>query len=246
MRYVNPLVGSMDFVPEAVESEFEFRHGNPTRIFDPRGRLKFEGFPIIEVKSVTFLEDGKVLYRKWMTPSAPGWMDDHFLVATVESVLELIKACGASGPIDELKALLPPKTANGNPSYGPNVLPEESANFEIEPRPNGPNVLSKPGRKASTVASKSASDNARLARAYVEWVEKLPDDELIRIFGRRRPSWCPRLAIDAFKSHDLENVLKLGVNSRADERIRRIIEADAELNARLSSVIARARSLTKE
>lgn len=189
------------------------------------GRLTRIPYEFCDVVFVTFLPHGQVLYRRRF--SGPQDENVLFEIAHAESVIEKLKACGHFGPFDDLEALLPTK---------PN----------IENRPNGPNVLSKPGRKSTAEASERASNEVRLARAYVEWVEKLPDDELMLIFGHGRRALCPRRAMAAFKSHDREKGLKLGVTSRADERIRRIIESDTELNARFSSVIARARSLTKD
>lgn len=150
----------------------------------------------------------------------------NYFIRSIGDVLTQLRFGGFRGDYETLEALLTSKP-------------------DIEPLPNGPNVLTESGRKSSNVASEKDSKYVRLALAYVEWVDKLPEYELIRLFGHGRPSLCPRLAMDAFKSYDREKALKLGVTSRADERIREVIEADQGLHARMKDLTAKARSLRK-
>lgn len=253
---ISPTLGNREFNPKAIERTARFRIPRTEKEGSLERRIQANR---AEVLLVPLLPVNRVLYREYSSD-----LDDHSERISIESkeprkleyvekdfkeVMYDLYLRGAVGDHDHLYAFVDDweeKVEIETRPNGPSVLPEASANHEIEPGPNGPNVLAKPGRNSTTKAGEIPSDNGRLARAYVEWVEKLPEDELIRFFGHGRWAKCPRRAIDAFKSHDREKGLKLGVNSRADERIRQIIESNVELHARFSSVIARARSLTKD
>jgi len=198
------------------------------------------GVQRIDVILLPYLARGTVAFRrKEMWSNLPY----EFKERSIGEVLTELRFGSFRGDYETLEALLPSKPDIEPRPNGPNVLSEESANHEVEPRPNGPNVL--PSDEMTTAKSREIpSKDDRLAREYVRWAEKLAADESMRLFGRRR-GLCPGLAIEAFKSHVRENGLKLGINSRTDERIRQIFEADESLNARLSKVISRAKALTK-
>ncbi len=249
MRYYCSRGRSTEFAPERVVAQFEFQHGGASTTFDHLGRLKWKRFKIIEVKVVDFLNEGKVLYREWMTPSAPASMNEHFVIEEVAYVLEKVMACGASGPIDELKALLPSKLPNRPPSYSsydPNHAvstdgkPLEQSDLEKgEPEngesPNGPirpNGRSKPG------------EFEKLTELYVRWAEALPDDELMRIFGSQKGVFTKE-AIEEFPKYLRAKKIKITWNDRSPRRIRKILDQDSSLRLRLDNVQAKAREMKR-
>ncbi len=206
---------------------------------------------------VSGLPDGKVLYR---TPvDSVGNFIDVFEIRSISEVIEALEISGASGPIDELKALLPSKLPNRPPSYSsydPNHAvstdgkPLDQGDLEKGEPENGgsptgpirPNSRSKPGRKPTGPAKSRGLDGVWLARAYVEWVEKLPEEELFRYFRHGRRGERPGKALRAFLSDRFQDPQERLHKDTASMKIGKGLTKCPELRSRLNLKIDHART----
>lgn len=197
--------------------------------------------------SVMILPDLPKGYAVWHKFSVHLEYDLLYEVDKIIDILWELRLCGAVGDFASLEKHMPPNPEK--PKWAQRVDPAKPETAKLAMA-----LLKGPERTRSSRKPKSNSVDSgkdrksrkkQLADAYVEWAEKLLDDEKMRIFGRGRRSICSRKALDAFEAFTKQTGVKYASRSRWDDQIRKTLEADKDLMGRLVDVIDKSRTLMK-